>query len=374
MRIGIAVRTWGEIGGPGTYGRNVTTALLSLDRQNRYSLFYENPALMGTFESQDNVDEIHVPTFGKPIQLRTWIWDQMALPRYARRENVDVIFHTKFAIPLFTGRKTAMVLHGTERAVHPEFHQRMDLLFFKTVYQQFLRRASVIIAVSDNARRDAIEIYGLSPDRVKTVYLAADASFRVIDDQAHLERIRRQYNLPSRFIVFVGHIYPGKNIGRLIKAFAEVRREHDVHLVIAGRHRWRYQEELDLIPKLGLDEFVHLVGHIAHEDLVAVYNLAELMALPSFYESFGLVTVEAQACGCPVVVSQTGGAPEAAGDGAIYVDPWDEKSIADGMTEVLSNEAQRGELVAKGFRNAERFSWEKTARGTLEVLKTLAEP
>jgi glycosyltransferase involved in cell wall biosynthesis len=295
----------------------------------------------------------------------------MTMPYYARQEGVDIIFHTKFAIPLPTSRKTAMVLHGTQRFVHPELHQTADVWFFKTIYPYYLRRASLILAVSERARQDVIHYLSLDPHKVTTVYLAASPVFRVIQDDEFLSSIRQKYKLPRRYIVYVGNICPGKNVDRLFKALARVRKDEDVELVVAGTYLWGYQSDLALIPKLGLEGHVHLVGHVPHEDLVALYNLAELMAFPSFYESFGIPTLEAQACGCPVVTCQTGGIPEVAADTALYVDPTDEVGLAKAILRILTEPELCRDLREKGFQNVKRFSWKKTARDTLNKLESL---
>ena len=143
--------------------------------------------------------------------------------------------------------------------------------------------------------------------------------------------------------------------------------------MLAGTGRRLYEQELQQVHELGLEDHVLLPGYVPHEDLLAFYNLAEAVVFPSFYESFGLISLEAMACGCPVVVSRTGGAPEAAGDAGCYVDPADEVSIADAILRVLTDAKLRQELVEKGFRNAKRFSWEKAARETLDVLRSVAQ-
>jgi glycosyltransferase involved in cell wall biosynthesis len=367
MKIGICVRTWGEKGGIGVYTRSIVSQLTRSDRKNDYALFYQNAAHTGTFRNLENVREVYVPAAGK------WMWDQWSMPRSAERENVDVIFHTKFAVPLLTKRKTAMVLHGTERFVYPEFHRAADLCFFKTIYPQYLRRASLILAVSERGRQDIIERLQINPDNIKTVHLAADPVFRVINNGDFLERIRNTYRLPKRYLLFVGHIYPGKNVGRLFKAVALVQKELEVNLVIAGDYRWKYKSDLELISKLGLERNVLLAGHVPHEDLVAFYNLAEAVVFPSFYESFPAIPLEAMACGCVVITSPTGGTPESAGDAAVYVDPSDEVALAEAIVRVLTEPVLRNELRGKGLQNVKRFSWEKTARATLDCLESLQQ-
>jgi glycosyltransferase involved in cell wall biosynthesis len=240
-----------------------------------------------------------------------------------------------------TSKKTVMVLHGTERFFYDKFHPKSDRLYFRTVYPYFLKRAFAIIAVSERGRQDIIKIMGIEPSKIKTVHLAVDPIFRRTQDEKYLDEIRNKFKLPQRYIISVGHIYPGKNIGRLFMAFARVRREHDIKLIVAGSKKWKYQKDMELIKSLNIDAHVQLLGFVSHHDLVGLYNLAEMAVLPSYYESFPAIPLEANACGCPVVTSNTGGMPESAGDAAAYVDPLDVEDITDKMMRVLSDEDLR---------------------------------
>jgi glycosyltransferase involved in cell wall biosynthesis len=363
MKIGICARTWGEKGGIGVYTRNVIEAILHWDTRNEYHILYANKAHLQSLTTTDRVREVYLRAKGK------WMWDQWAVPRYAHRKGLDLIFHTKFAIPFLARCKTAMVLHGTERFVHPEFHQAADLWFFKTVYPQYLKRASLIIAVSKRAKEDIISYMGIDPEKVRVAYLATDPIFRLISDPKQLEPVRAKYNLPPHFILFAGHIYPGKNFSRLLEAFSQVRKDMDIHLVVAGEMRWKYQNDMKALETLGLQEFVHFAGYVPQNELVGFYNLAAATVFPSHYESFGLPNIEANACGCPLVTSRTGGIPEAAGNAAIYVDPLDVADIANAIVQVLTDDDFRQSLIAKGYENAARFSWEKTARATVDAFE-----
>lgn len=367
MRIGVCARTWGESGGIGVYTRSVIEALLRTDHESEYRILFANAGHASALPASARVRGVVLAGHGK------WLWDQWSVARYANRERLDIVLHTKLSIPFLARCRTAMVVHGTERFVHPEFHKGADLVYFRTIYPQYLRRASLIIAVSRRARDDVVAHAGIDPEKVRVAYLAADPVFRVVDDDGALAAIRARYRLPERFLLFVGHIYPGKNFGRVLRAFDMVRRQFDVDLVVAGSPRWKYQDDLALIESLGLGTHVHFTGNVPHADLVAFYNLAQAAVYPSFYESFGLVNVEANACGCPLVTSSTGGSPEAAGDAAVYVDPRDVGSIAQGVLQVLGNPDLRADLVARGIANARRFSWDATARSTLEALRWAVE-
>jgi glycosyltransferase involved in cell wall biosynthesis len=368
MKLGFCLRTWGEKGGIGVYSRSLLNALLALDSDNQYVLFYHDRNHLGQFSHHAHVKEIHVPA---PAKI---VWDQVVVPLRAAREHVDILLHPKLAVPLLTTSKTVMVLHGTERFVYPQFSYRSDILYFKTIYPLYLRRASAIISVSENARQDVIRFLDIDPDKVRTIHLAPGERFKKIDDESLLRSAREKYGLPERFVLNVGLIYPGKNIPNLLRALRLVRRHVAVDLVIAGTGKRMFQDDVNLIGDLGLTENVLLPGYIPHEDLVAVYNLAEAVVFPSFYESFPAIPLEANACGCPVVTSHTGGTPEAAGDAALYVDPLDVEGIAEGIQRVLTDRELRTDLVEKGFQNVKRFSWETTARQTLDLFESLVAP
>jgi glycosyltransferase involved in cell wall biosynthesis len=347
--------------------------LVRLDRKNRYVVFYANASHVGQFSGYKNVQEVYVP-FRKRLvgsQMATLVWDQISAPWHARKHDADVIFHAKFAVPLLTRRKTVMVLHGTERFFYPQFSNAGDMLFFRTVYPWYLKRATAIIAVSNRGREDIIKQVKIDPAKVTTVHLAISPMFRVIKDTQVLEAVRRKYQLPPRFILHVGHIYPGKNFGGVLRALARVREHADLCLVNVGTPRRKYSGDLELIGKLGLDAHVILAGYAPQEDLVAMYNLAELVAFPSIYESFPAIPLEANACGCPVVTSPTGGTPESAGEAALYVDPKDEAGLCEAILRMLADQDLRQDLVSKGFQNVKRFSWEITANRTLDVLGSL---
>jgi glycosyltransferase involved in cell wall biosynthesis len=179
--------------------------------------------------------------------------------------------------------------------------------------------------------------------------------------------------LPQRFILQVALLYPGKNISNLLKAFKLVRQREDIKLVVAGTPRRPYYTSyLKMIGELGLDHAVFLPGYIPHKDLIGVYNLASMVVHPSFYESFPAIPLEAMACGCPVVISHTGGSPEAAGGAARYVDPWNVEDIADGIRDVLTNSRLARELVQRGFAQAQRFSWYEVAQKTLQIFDEIS--
>lgn len=368
MKIAICARTLAERGGIAVYTRNILESMLRLDSSHEYVVFYQNKAHLGQYSRYENVKEVFIPAYGKLL------WDQVAVPYHAFKEKVDIIFHTKFAVPLLAHCKTVMVLHGSERFVYPEFAYKSDRLFTRTLFRLYLRHATAIISVCENARKDVIRLLKINPEKITTTHLSRASHFKTMGNYAFLASVREKYNLPSRFILNVGLIYPGKNIRNLLKALKLVRQKEDIKLVLVGTGKRMYKDDLDLIEELELTDHVLLPGYIPHEDLVGVYNLAEVLAFPSFYECFPAPPLEANACGCPVVTSRTGGTREAAGDAALYVEPTDVEEIADAIVRVLIDSELRRKLIENGFHNVKRFSWEKTARQTLDVFESLGKP
>ena len=363
MTIGVMLRTMHEKQGIGVYTQNLMNHLLPLDQHNEYVLFYRNPEFLGQYAQYPNVREKLVTA---PNKL---IWDQVKIPLAVKREGVDLIFHTKFTVPIFTRAKSVMVLHGSEWYVYPQFSERMDILYIKLMMPIYHRRAAAVISVSNRAKEDMNHYVAVHKDKIKTVYLAPDPRFRQDVNGDVLRTTRDKYNLPEKFIFNAGGIYPGKNIKRVLMAYANIRHKIPHKLVLAGVLRRKYHDELKPIQEYGLEDDVVFPGWIPQKDMPALYKLADLFLFPSFYESCSVALLEAMASGCPIVTTNTGGTPEIIGDSAILLDPMDTDGIAEAVERVLSNRQLRQELVDKGLKQSQRFSWEKCARETLSVLE-----
>ena len=382
MKIGVMLRAIDEKQGIGIYTKNLMDHLLALDKKNEYVLFYHNPKYLGHYVRYEHVREklVETPLSSPILQARSApdlslykpIWDQVKIPIEAKREGVDLIFNTKFSVPLFTRRKTVMVLHGSEWFVHPEWFKFYDCVQIRTMMRLYCKKASFLISNSNLTKRDFVNILRVPEDKIKTIYFGINPKFRRIDDEIFLKKTKEKYHLPEKFILYVGRIYPGKNFGNLILAFSKIHTSLSQKIVVVGHPRFGYQREFASIEKLGLQERILFTGWIPMEDLVALYNLADLFVFPSLYEAFGIPLLEAMACGCPVIASQTGALPEIAGGAAFLFDPYSPDEIAEAIKKVLTEAKLRKELIERGLNRAKEFSWEKCARETLAVFESLA--
>lgn len=375
MKIGIMLRHYEQKeGGVKLYTKRLLPLLFSMGSKHRYVLIYRNPELVGTYAEYPNVEEVAVRLPGSAI------WDQIAVPWVARRRKLDLVFNPKFTVPVFTRAKKVFVLHGSEWFAIPDHFLWYDRLYFRRALPFYCRRADALIAVSNATRRDVIEHVGVPGEKIRAIHNGFDPNlFRVLDDRARLDSVKRKYALPARFIMWVGQIESRKNIGRLLRAFARIAADVPHQLVIVGEQRFSFPmaagaaADLRLIAELELEERVHFTGWIAHDELPAVYNLAELFAFPSLHEGFGIPLLEAMACACPTVTAKTCAPPEVAEGAAYLVDPLDVDAIAEGMRTVLCDATLRERMIAKGLKRAADFSWEKCAGEVLTLFDSLTE-
>ena len=365
MNIGIMVRTIDEKQGIGIYTINLLDNMLSLDKENKYVLFYYNTNYFDRYSSYPSVTR-ELVTAGNKL-----LWDQFAIPRAARKYKLDIIFNTKFSVPLFSPCPTAMVMHGSEWFVYPKHYKASDIRYQKIMMKIYLKRASLILSVSDRAKLDMIKYAGGDPGKFRTVHLAANDRFMRLTDEKEFRNIKEKYGLPDTFLLWVGRIYPGKNVGALLEAFKRIMGDIPHKLMLVGGLRWDYENELRLINSPELKGRVTLLDWVDPEDLPAFYSMASAFVFPSWYESCPAPPWEAMGCGCPVVTTKGGGTPEVVGDAAYFVDPSDPRDIGEGILRVINDRELREALIIKGHEQLKKFTWEKCARETLDAIKTL---
>jgi len=258
-----------------------------------------------------------------------------------------------------------------------------------------LKNVDAVITITETSKKDIVRFLGIPSEKIHVVYLAPKEVFKKISGENLLTRIRKKYNLPSKFVLYVGDVNFNKNIPNLIKACKIAK----IPLVICGKHAREVEEEgLGLKDLKGPQDWLRFVlgkshpelvhykalrelfkdgivvrsGFVPDKDLVIIYNLAAVYVQPAFYEGFGLPVLEAMACGTPVVISKTNALVEIAGGAALIAYPKSSKDIANKVTEILKNRGIKEELIKKGFERARDFSWQKTAKEMLEVYRLVA--
>ncbi len=364
MKIGVMLRNFGEKGGIVVYATNLLKALFALDQKNQYVLMYRNKEETGSFAHFPNVEEKAVPA---PNKL---FWDQIAVPRFAKREKLDIIFNPKLSIPLFTSCKTVWVMHGGAQFVVPRCFSWSDRFYFSIANRLYAKKATAIITMTSLGAGDIVKYMGADPKKMRVIPESYNEQCRVLKSEEMLP-VKKKYDLPDRFILFVGGLTPLKNFGNLLRAYKKIKDFLSHKLVVVGFNRWKFSQDLQLMESLGLKENVIFKGFVPDEELPSFYNLAQLFAFPSVYEGFGIPALEAMACGCPVIVSRTGCSREVAGDAALLIDPYDPADIAESIKRILTDQVLRKGLIEKGLRRVREFSWKKCAQKTLSLFESL---
>ena len=237
-------------------------------------------------------------------------------------------------------------------------------------WEEAVEKASTIVVYSNAIHREVRERFSLTADRVMTVPLGVSSAFRC-RPRAEVERVRRRFGLPEKYLLSVGGLSRRKGSVHLLEAFRRVD-DPDLVLVICGRDGYGSEEAVDALQRLGLASRVRRIGHVsADSDLVALYSGAAACVLPSLYEGFGLSVLEAMACQTPVVATRGPAVAEVAGDAARLVPVGEPEQLSDAISEVLGDEALRETLMARGIERAKRFPWISTGMTTLRAYRSV---
>ncbi len=297
-------------------------------------------------------------------------------------EDADLVHYPFFepfflTLPLFKTKKTVVTVHDlTPLRFSENFPVGIRGSVKWQIQKMSLRRVDTIIADSQNSKNDILKFIGLGEDKVHVIYLAAGEEFKKLKSRDWKSEIIKRYNLPEKFVLYVGDVTWNKNLPRIIEAVKKI----NIPLVLVGKalvnkdfdKKNPWNQDLIKIQELARnDDRIKILGFVEDSDLVSLYNLATVFVMPSLYEGFGLPILEAMNCGCPVITSKEGSLKEVAGDAVFYVDAYNLESIADGIRNVYENETLAKSLSEKGFLQAKNFSWKKTVFETLGIYKSL---
>lgn len=364
MKIAVMLRHAGTPGGIQTYTRNIVESLLEVDDSNEYFLLFSSTDHLGQYEGRPRVVE---KVIRAPSRL---LWDQVAVPRFARAQGIDLIFNPKLSVPLFTRCKTVLVMHGAEQFAVPWAFQWYDRLYFEIFNRLYCRFASAIIVMTRTGLHDINRYMGADPEKMRVIYESYNERCRRLD-RVETAQVKQKYDLPNQYMLFLGGMHRRKNFRNVLHAFHRVQDRIPHTLVVVGFVRWGGSEELAVVDELGLRDRVRHVGYVDDDEVPAFYNLAELFVFPSFYEGFGMPVLEAMACGCPVIASRTGCSPEVAGGAAALVDPYSHEEIAESMLAVLGDEDTARRMIAAGLERVKSFSWRRCAEETIDWFEAL---
>jgi glycosyltransferase involved in cell wall biosynthesis len=294
-------------------------------------------------------------------------WEQLRLPSMVPKNSL--LWSPGGSGPLAISNQI-LTIHDTAHLEHSEWYNKYFAMWYKWLLPRLSNKVKHIITVSNYSRERIIEVLNVHPSRITSIPLGADKKFLEIGGKpkSELNKILNKYKLPKDYVLAVATITPRKNIKRILQAWGILEgRKIDFPLVIVGTARIASAGNIKIEK---VPNNVMFLGYVPDEDLPALYRGAMAFIFASLYEGFGLPILEAMASGTPVITSNITSMPEIADDAAITVDPFDAESIACGIEQVLENKDLREELITKGLKRVQHFTWDKTANSTINLLKS----
>jgi glycosyltransferase involved in cell wall biosynthesis len=357
----------------GRYLINLLQAFAQVAPRHRY-IVYGPPGMHRPAFLDKPCFEVKLLPCRAPFANRT-IYEQWSLPRQAHADALDVLFMPAYTAPILP---TACAL---VTAIHDAVYLRGDVqirlgdVLVPWLFSQVAaRRSTVVLTDSEAARNEVLCRYKLPAQKVRCIYNASDAIFRTLAPGPWDWAVRRRYGLNGRLVLYVGQILRRRHVPALIQSFGAIARDlADCHLLLVGANRLHPAVDLRaLVRRLGLGQQVSWVEYVSESDLLCLYNLADVFVYVSSVEGFGLPVLEAMACGCPVITSNTSSLAEVAGDAACQVTPGDVAELEHAMRDILNNRSLRETMARNGVARAAQFSWRSTAERTLQVFDQVA--
>jgi glycosyltransferase involved in cell wall biosynthesis len=362
--------------GSGQYLKYLLPALLEADDDLEITLISPKP-----FDPKPEIDRLdfHQVTTPFPNQAanlaKVW-FEQITFPRACQALDVDVAHVPYFGSPLLPSVPTVVTIHDLIPLVLPEYRGNVLVRLYTSLAAAAAPQAALILADSEASKRDILRRLRLPEEQVRVVYLAPASHFQPAETWQQIVDIKQKYNLPENFVLGgMSGFDVRKNISALLHAYTWVSATlgDQFPLVLAGglpqKDTAFFPDPLRIARELGIEEYVITPGWIAEKDRPLLYAAATVFVFPSRYEGFGLPVLEAMACGTPVVTTNAASIPELAGPAAFQLDPNDTKHIAAPIIRLCTEEESNDEMIERGFAQVEKFSWEKTARQTLEAYR-----
>src|SRR4030042_3584261 len=378
MRIGIDISTvlnHGQDIGSGRYIINLIRNLLKIDKENTY-------ILTGRYTTGEYIPIIHDLKTNYPenkIKLHIYqttperlkLWNRFRFPAIEFLGFKADVFHCPdYLVPPTLNRKIVLTIHDLAFIRFPEFNFDWFIKKYTREVKKNARISKKIIADSESTRNDIVNFFGIDPLKVEVIYLAADDIFRKLSEKEKNMDVLKKYQIDKKYILSVGTIEPRKNFAALIRTFNNIKKTKigsGYKLVIVGRTGWKSEVTYKEKENSPYSDDILFTGRIADQDLIQLYNWAELFVYPSFFEGFGIPPLAAMNCGLPVIAFDTSSLKEVVGDAGILIPSDNNTELQNQIQIVLENDDIREKLKEKSLNRAKKFSWEETAQKTLDI-------
>ncbi len=381
MKIGVDIRALseGKLTGIEVYTIKLLKALFKIDKINEYYLFYNSRrAMPGFVKSLCENKNIKLKAFSYPNKLLNFSFRFLHRPQIDKMVGgLDILFSPNILFSSVSENcKTVVTFHDLSYKIHPEFFTQIQRLWHSLVGPKYYaKKADAIIAVSESTKNDIVDIYKIPERKISVVHsgIFLDKNVQIFEEDFTLNKKISEYNLKKGYLLYFATIEPRKNVETILEAFESFKQKtnSDCKLVVCGIRGWLFDRIVRVAKKSRFSKDIIFTGFIKDEDKKSLFMGASVFVYPSFYEGFGFPPLEAMSLGVPVITSNVSSLPEIVKSGAITVDPYNVNDISLAIEECMKNKDLRQRLITKGFEIAKNFSWESTAKATLEVFNKI---
>jgi glycosyltransferase involved in cell wall biosynthesis len=347
--------------------------LQQIDRSNEYFIFVK--------EDEDDTVITETANF-KIVKIKGGpypYWEQVLLPGAVRESGVEVLHCTSNTAPLRISVPLIVTVHDIIYLEKWNFTKGTAYQIAGNLYRRWnvppvVKKASVIITVSEYERKRIRDFFELDDTKIRAVYNGVGEHFHPVTDRATLDSVKKKYSLPDQYVFYLGNTDPKKNIEGVMRAMSWLREKNKLsfRLLMLDIDREFLSRMASSIGDPQVLEYISFSGYVPNHELPAIYTMASLFLYPSLRESFGIPILEAMACGVPVITSNTSSMPEVAGSGALLVNPHDPTDIAENIVRLLEDKALQLDLKNKGLARSRNFSWRNNAEATLKLYENVA--
>jgi len=384
MRIGIDTHFLErKYGGLATFSKGILEELSNINNENEYILFFQGrkPEKLTNLIKLNRLSQ-QLPTYQPSIKKLPWFfWFNFIFPQQLRKYRIDLFFSANHFLPLIKlVEKEVITVHDLAWKINPKWKNFSYRAYASLFQQTSLRRADKIITISHSTKRDIMRFYNMSEDKIEVIYEGADKRYRPRNKNnlklpSLLSKIKKIYNLPRKFILYVGKLEERKNIKGLLEIAKRLnslnskRLIRDLKLVLVGGIGKPMGK--GYLKKIHRRPNILYLEDVNNKHLPLIYNLAKVFLLLSFYEGFGLTVLEAMQSGVPVLASNTSSLPEVVGDGGIMHNPTDYEGFIKDLVRLLENEKLYEKMQRKAIEQAKKFSWGKTTQKIVNIFNQI---
>ncbi len=366
MRYSVDAHAIGQhLTGNETYIRNLLKGFAALDDESEFIAYISRASAIA------EVPERFTTRLVAPNPWRRLGFD---LPRRLAADR-PTLLHVQYTAPLMCRVPIVVSVHDVSFLEYPAYFTRFRSMQLRHTVRRTVLKAERVLTPSEFSKQCIMRAYGLDDERITVMPNGVSSAFRPIARETAAHWLERRYSLPKRFILTVGDLQPRKNHLALIRSFEELLRAHPElpqHLVFVGKRAWRSEQVIAAAKASPVSARIHFTDFVADEDLTRFYCACDLFVYPSLYEGFGLPIIEAMACGRAVACSNTTAMLEVADSAALLFDPKSDAEMVRAMRDLLIDAELRARMERLGLQRSSLYSWDRTARQTLEVYYQVA--